>query len=83
MTWDVLEKLDDQTDVFYYVTQSIIMQPKRDHIVIRLVHLFFRAVTIATVQRILLKQANDVTVVLSISGQQLHPRACAYAQGFL
>ena len=39
MTWDVLENLDDETDVFYYVTQSIIMQPKREHTVVRYVRL--------------------------------------------
>ncbi|XP_032223242.2 rho GTPase-activating protein 7 isoform X3 [Nematostella vectensis] len=33
--WDVLEKIDEDMDVFYYVTRSMILQPKRIHVVLR------------------------------------------------
>lgn len=34
-TWDMVEKIDDHTDVFFYTTKSMILQPKRQHVVLR------------------------------------------------
>ena len=34
-TWDMIEKIDDHTDVFFYTTKSMILQPKRRHVVLR------------------------------------------------
>lgn len=34
-SWDMVEKIDDHTDVFYYTTKSMILQPKRRHVVLR------------------------------------------------
>ena len=33
--WEVLERLDDQTDVFYYETQSVAPSIKRDYVILR------------------------------------------------
>ncbi|KAK3696697.1 hypothetical protein QZH41_013056 [Actinostola sp. cb2023] len=34
-TWDVVKKISNEVDVFHYVTQSMILQPKRSHVVLR------------------------------------------------
>lgn len=34
-SWDMIEKIDDNTDVFFYTTKSMILQPKRRHVVLR------------------------------------------------
>ncbi|XP_015765354.1 PREDICTED: stAR-related lipid transfer protein 13-like isoform X1 [Acropora digitifera] len=34
-SWDVIEKIDEHTDVFFYTTKSMILQPKRRHVVLR------------------------------------------------
>ncbi|XP_078369668.1 stAR-related lipid transfer protein 13-like isoform X8 [Oculina patagonica] len=34
-SWDMIEKIDDHTDVFFYTTKSMILQPKRQHVVLR------------------------------------------------
>ncbi|XP_031563482.1 rho GTPase-activating protein 7-like isoform X2 [Actinia tenebrosa] len=34
-TWDVVEKISEDIDIFHYVTQSMILQPKRRHVVLR------------------------------------------------
>ncbi|KAJ7356191.1 Dynein light chain Tctex-type [Desmophyllum pertusum] len=34
-SWDMIEKIDDNTDVFFYTTKSMILQPNRQHVVLR------------------------------------------------
>ncbi|XP_020905172.1 rho GTPase-activating protein 7 isoform X2 [Exaiptasia diaphana] len=34
-TWDAVEQISNEVDVFHYVTQSMILQPKRSHVVLR------------------------------------------------
>lgn len=34
-SWDMIEKIDEHTDVFFYTTKSMILQPKRCHVVLR------------------------------------------------
>ena len=36
----MIEKIDEHTDVFFYTTKSMILQPKRRHVVLRLVTIF-------------------------------------------